>query len=136
METGATGDRRAKAWHAVASVVCAAIWVHLDGPLEGGEFSAGSLTGPLLQVSQLGIVLFVVAALTVWRLPRTGGLLGVIASSLALPLALYLVVPGLFRSMGGEYSVPLHGDAVWDGWAICGIVALGVTSVSGVRRLR
>ena len=136
METGATGDRRAKGWHATASLVCAAIWLHVDGPLEGTEFSGGSLTGPLLNASQLGIVHFVVAAMTVWRFPRTGGLLAVIAATLALPLALYLVVPWLFRSVGGEYSVPSHGDAAWNAWAICGVVALGVTTVSGVRRLR
>src|SRR5215470_16381052 len=78
--------------------------------LEGTEFSGGKLTGPLLQMNDIGTLLFIVTLLVVWFAPRIAGIMSTVAAFLCLPLFLYFTAPGIFYRIFTRYqfSVPLR----------------------------
>ena len=85
---------------------------------EGTEFIGGWLTGPLLNLYDVGTFLFVPALLLAFFFRRIAAAFALTASLLCLPLYLYFVAPGPFRSVfRGEYSVPLQASFVWNSWA-------------------
>ena len=69
--------------------------------------------------------------------PRIAAALAIVASLLCLPLYLYFTVPGPFRRVfGGEYSVPLQANFVWDRSAILGVLAVTVAICICIWNLR
>src|SRR6185369_6560423 len=84
------------------------------GRLEGTEFSGGWLTGRLLNIAEAGIVMFVLALfLTNWS-SKAAACVALTASVCCLPLLVYFIAPGPFRSaFKGEYSVPLESAFEW-----------------------
>ena len=69
--------------------------------------------------------------------PRIGAALAIVASFLCLPLYLYFIAPGPFRRVfGGEYSVPLQADFVWDRSAIAGLLVFAVAICICIWNLR
>ena len=109
--------------HIGACVLCAILGWYFAAPLEGTEFSGGSVTGPLLTLHAASGALFILSAAAVARYPRPAVAFGVVAAVLSFPLYVYFVAPGLFRTVfRGEYSVPMNAALVWNGWAIAGAV--------------
>lgn len=115
---------------ATGSVICLAFTWRLTYGLGGTEFSGGTITGPLLSMSDFAILLFLVSTTLVFWLPRTTALLTALACLFSLPMCLLFVAPGPFRRItGGVWSVPLQSNFVLTiptlGWALMLIVTLG-----------
>src|SRR5713101_6278311 len=84
-------------WRATMCLLCAVFTWSMFGPLEGTEFSGGSITGPLLHLYDVGTLLFVLALILTFVRLRLAALIGVTASLLCLPIYLYFTAPGPFR---------------------------------------
>lgn len=69
--------------------------------------------------------------------PRIAAALAIVASLLCLPLYLYFTAPGPFRRVfGGEYSVPLQANFVWDRSAVLGVLTVAVALCTCIWNLR
>jgi|SRR5882724_4802687 len=115
-------------WQALSCFLCIAfVFRNLNG-LEGSEFKAGKVTGSLLNATEVGILLFLLAFCLTFFYRRAASSIGMTAALLSLPLYLYFVAPGPFRWMfPGEYSVPVAGNFVWSSVRVIGIAILLVT---------
>ena len=101
--------------------------------LEGSEFSGGRVTGPILDLSDLGCVLLALSLVLAY-LHRTSSSLTLAGSCLCTPLLIYFIAPGPFRSVfRGEYSVPVRTAFVWDGKLGVAAIALTVASALALR---
>jgi hypothetical protein len=118
-------------------LLCAALAWKYGFPLDGTEFMGGTITGPILKMSNIGILIFLVAMpLAFLSLRRISGLVTLVASFLCLPLYLYFTLPGPFRWVfRGQYKIPLQANVVGDTWAIVGILAIMIASGFGLRDL-
>ena len=105
--------------------------------LDGSEFAAGTVTGPVLKMSNLGMLLFMAALpMGFLRVRRIWALTALLASLLCLPLHLYFAIPGPFqRVVRGEYSAQLTANVVWEPWLIAGILAMVIAFIFGLRDL-
>ncbi len=117
-----------KLWLAAGCVLCAALpWKYAPG-LDGTEFSGGRITGPMIDMFDIGTLLFVLALAAIFFFPRIGSAIAFLASLLCFPLYVYFTAPGPFRRIvGGEWSVALHSNFVLAPWAIAGMFALAIT---------
>src|SRR5579864_2971517 len=96
-----------------------------------------TVTGLLLNMADVGILLFAVSLITSFWLRRTSAIAGLGASVLSLPLCQFLLAPGPFRRFaGGEWSVPLQSSFVWNKWTIAWIVLLVLTAIVCLTNLR
>lgn len=97
----------------------------------------GSVTGPVLEMSDIGVLLFLVALpMTFLSRKRIPGAVTLLASLLCLPLYLYFTIPGPFRwAFRGQYKVPLQANVVWEGWSIVGILAIVIAMSFALRDL-
>jgi len=121
--------RGRKLWQAGSCLLCVIANQRYFVGLEGTEFSGGRITGPILDSYDVGIVLFVVALLLTFVYPRVAAATSIGASLMCFPLYFYFTAPGPFRRIfPGEYSVPTHGNFVWDRRAMFGIVTLAVAT--------
>jgi hypothetical protein len=130
-------DGRAKLVQAAACLLCAGIAWRYASSLAGTEFSGGWLTGSLLDMKDVGSLLFLLALLLTSFSRRIAAAIVLIACLMCLPLYLYFTAPGPFRRLFGrsEWSVPLRARFVWDYWTITGIVVLAITGYVGLRGL-
>lgn len=119
---------------AVACFVCSVLTWKYASSLEGTEFSGGRLTGRLLDLEEVGSLLFLLALPLTFFYRRTAAAVILSACALCLPLHLYFTVPGLFRRIfiSAEWSVPSPTSFVWDNWTIAAIVVLAITACIGV----
>ena len=109
------------------------IWRY-GSSLEGTEFSGARLTGSLLDMKDIGALLFVVALLGTFFYRRTASAIAVLASTLCFPLFLYFTAPGPFRWLfRGEYSVPQRANFEWDTWTSAGLMILAATTFFSLR---
>jgi hypothetical protein len=128
---------RQKLLQAASCLVCVVVAQRNSFGLGGTEFSGGHLTGPILDSLEIGSLLFVLALLLAFVRPRIAATLAIVASLLCLPLYLYFTAPGLFRRVfGGEYSVPLQANFVWDRSAILGVLAVALAMCICIWNLR
>jgi hypothetical protein len=128
------GLRLSRVWRAASCLLCAILTWKYGFPLEGTEFAGGTITGPVLDMSEIGVFLFVVAQPVPLVSRRISGAVTVLASVLCLPLYLYFTVPAPFRWIfRGEYTISLHAGVVWDKWSIVGILTLVIAASIGVR---
>jgi hypothetical protein len=119
---------------AVTCLLCAIVVWRFGSNLEGTEFSGGRLTGPLLTLYDVGGLLFILSLPLALFYRRIAAAITILASLLCLPLYLYFATPGLFRLVfGGEYSVPLQTNFVWNRWTIFGILVLAIAAYAGIR---
>ena len=103
-----------------------------DG-LDGTEFAGGRLTGPMLDVCEVGMIALLVAVILVYWLPRLASSIALVASVCCLPLPLYFFAPGPFRAVvKGEWSVPLQSNFVWTHWTLLPIFAILFTMAAAV----
>jgi hypothetical protein len=127
-------DLKQKLAPAAACLICAIMARNYGVGLAGTEFSGGRVTGPLLDLYDIGLLLFVLALLLTFFLRRVAAATCIAASLLCLPLYLYFVAPGPFpRVLGGTYSVPRRSDFVWDRRASIEILILVIAASVGLR---
>lgn len=118
-------------WLAVSCLTCVILALRNTNGLEGTEFSGGWLTGPLLSMTDIGTVLFVLALSVTFLSPRVAGVIGLASSLLCLPLYLYFIAPVPFNQifgLGYEFKVQPTRGIHWDGWALAGVLTLAVTA--------
>jgi hypothetical protein len=128
---------RQKLLQAASCLVCIIVAQRNSFGLGGTEFSGGNLTGPILDSLEIGSLLLVLALLLTFVRPRNAAALAIVASLLCLPFYVYFTAPGPFRRMfGGEYSVPLQANFVWDRSAILGVLAVALTMCVWIWNLR
>ena len=116
---------------AVSCLVCVVVALRNTNGLEGTEFSGGWLTGPLLSMTDIGTVLFVLALIGSFVYPRIAGAIGIASSLLCLPLYLFFIAPVPFNQIfgfGHEFKVQPSGGLHWDRWAIAGVLTLVVAT--------
>ena len=121
---------------ASSCLVCVIVALRNTNGLEGTEFSGGWLTGPLLSMTDIGTVLFVLALILTFMYPRIAGAIGIASSLLCLPLYLYFIVPVPFNKIfgfGHQFKVQPSGGFHWDRWAIAGVLTLAVTIYISLR---
>jgi hypothetical protein len=112
---------------AVSFLVCVIVAMRNTNGLEGTEYSGGWLTGPLLSMTDIGTVLFVVAFVVAFMYPRIAGAIGIASSLLCLPLYLYFIAPVPFNQIfgfGHPLKVQPSGGFHWNKWAIGGVLTL------------
>jgi len=96
-------------------------------PLDGSEFSGGRVTGPILNLSDYGGYVFLIAAVLALFLPRLASVMALAAVLLCLPLYLYSIAPGIFRQLfPGEYKMPIASSFTWSPRALAGIASVAV----------
>jgi hypothetical protein len=130
-------DRKLQLLQGVVCLLGAAVTWRYRSFLEGTEFSGGWVTGALLDMKEVGSLLFVLALLLTFFYRRMAAAVTLISSLLCLPLYLYFTAPGPFRRLFGkaEWSVPLRANFVWDHWTIVGIVTLAIAAYISLRSL-
>jgi hypothetical protein len=129
--------RRQKLLQAASCLVCLVVAQRSSFGLAGTEFSGGRVTGPILDSLEIGSLLFVLALILTFVRPRIAAALAIGASLLCLPLYLFFTAPGVSRRIfGGEYSVPLQANFVWDRSAIAGVLAVAVAIYICIWNLR
>lgn len=116
----------------MASIIFGAAWYRFLG-LDGTEFSAGWLTGPLLHLQFSGTLLFTFALLVAFAYPRASATMTLAAVLCCLPLHLYFLVPGLFP---GVRSVPMQSYFLFNHLDFWSAIALGGVTWVAVSALR
>ena len=112
---------------AAAYLICAIPAWRYSIVLEGTEFSAGRLGGPLTAIEDAGAYLLVLALVLTFLYRRIAAVVTVVASVLCLPFYLYFTAPGPFRRVfKGQYKLLVSADFVWDTWAVGGIVSVAI----------
>jgi hypothetical protein len=110
---------------------------NFDVQLDGTEFVGGVVTGPLLQMQDIGCISFLLAAALTFRFQKVAAAGAFLACLLCLPLYLLFTAPGPFRwFVGGEWKSPLIASFVWDWWSIGGLLAGALTMLVAVRAFR
>jgi amino acid transporter len=127
---------KAKLKQAVLCLLCLTIVWRYGSSLEGTEFSGGRLTRSLLDMKDVGALLFFPALALTFFYRRIAAAVSIIACLLCLPLYLYFTTPGPFRWLfRGEYSVPLRASFVWNTWIIVGILVLAIATYFSLHTL-
>jgi hypothetical protein len=120
-------DKRQRLLQVAVCISCAVATLLYSADLGDSEFGAGRLTSRILGLSDIGTLLFLVASLLAFFLKKTAAGIALTASVLCLPLYLYSLAPGPFRSVfRGEYSVPFRHSFEWDKSSVVGICLLMV----------
>jgi hypothetical protein len=100
------------------------------------EFSGGHVTGRLFWLADKGWGLLFLALFLTFVFRRAAAGLMLAASLFCWPLYLYLTFPGPARGItGGESSIRLAANFIWDWWVIAGIIALLAMTYVCVRSL-
>jgi len=121
---------------AVMCLMCVMLTWRFGSGLEGTEFSGGHVTGPLLDMYDLGIILFALGCMLTFFCTRIAGVITLSACLFCLPLFLYFTAPGPFRwIMRGKYSVPETANFVWSTLGIVGLSSLMITGLIAARAL-
>jgi hypothetical protein len=121
-------SRKQQFWQGLSCVVSLALVCRQMDELAGTEFSGGRITGPLLDMLDIGTLLLLLGLILTLIFVRVAAAIVIVACLLCLPLYLYFLAPGPFRQLfRGEYSVPLQSSFVCDRSLIFGILALTIT---------
>jgi hypothetical protein len=100
------------------------LWLS-DWGVNGTEFSAGRVTGRLLDFCDMGTLALIPALVAVYWLPRVSASIALLAGLSCLPLLLYFMAPGPFRMVfKGEWSVPLQSNFVWARWTVFPVMTI------------
>jgi len=78
----------------------------------------------MLDAGILGALCFLIALITTFLSTRAAMASVFLGFLLCLPLYVYRLAPGLFRSIfPGEYKMQLHAPLRWHTWSALGVVA-------------
>ncbi|HEV2467712.1 MAG TPA: hypothetical protein VGS78_00850 [Candidatus Sulfotelmatobacter sp.] len=118
-----------------AYLLCAILIWRFTSPLEETEFSGGQITARLLNMAEIGILLFITAAILVFLSSRISAGTAAIACLTSLPMYAYFAFPKAFQQLfPGEYSVPGSAYSAW-GRSYIGIVTLLLALLFSIRTL-
>jgi hypothetical protein len=104
---------------------------------DGTEFSGGWLTGPLLSMANSGTVLFVLALVLTFFLPRVAGGIGLASSLLCVPLCAFFIAPVRFAQVfarGHEFTVQPTAGFHWRVWPVTTLLAVAFACYLCIRR--
>jgi hypothetical protein len=125
-----------KAMLATLFLMCAVVGWLTPTALEASEFSGGWLTGRVLKINSGGRYIFILAFVLAFLFRRIAAGIAIVASLISLPLYLFLVAPGLSRRvLGGNYSVLISANFVWDNYAVLGILTIALAVYVCIRSL-
>ena len=111
------------------------VWLNTSG-FDGSEFSGGWVTGRLLNIAEVGTLALALAMILANWFRKASAAIALVASLCCLPLLLYFIAPGPFRSMfKGEYSVPLQTAFVWNLRPVAAIISIVVICAVSVGSL-
>src|SRR5215831_1539104 len=98
-------NKRRNVLQSVGCLFCAlAAWSSLEDFI-GTEIGGGRITGPMLDAGILGALCFLIALITTFLSTRAAMASVFLGFLLCLPLYVYRLAPGLFRSIfPGEYK--------------------------------
>lgn len=119
-------------------IVCILLALQLTDGLEGTEFGGGWLTGPLLSMADIGTVLFILALVLTFVLPRVAAGIGLVSCLLCLPLYGFFVAPVAFAHIfarGHEFKVQPAPGLHWHTWPVTALLAAAVAVCICVHRL-
>jgi glycerol-3-phosphate acyltransferase PlsY len=121
---------------ATACLLCAIVAAeHSD--LAYIEFGGGTLTGPLVDLNNIGGLLFIVALILTFIYRRLAAICALVASLLCLPLYLYRMAPGIAqRLIPGSFRYLSRTNFVWNEWAFIGVLLLVMTAYVCFRSFR
>jgi hypothetical protein len=90
----------------------------------------------VLTIHSGGLDLFILAFVLAFLFRRIAAGIAIVASLISLPLYLFLVAPGLSRRLlGGNYSVLIPANFVWDRYAVLGILTIALAVYVCIRSL-
>jgi hypothetical protein len=118
---------RQKLLVAASCLVCAVVCWKSVLMFNGTEFGAGTLA----RNEGLGGLLFLLAPILAFKLPRAAAISALVACFVSLPLFLYLVFPRPFRQVwpglwkGSDFP---RETFIWDGWWITGILFMALVA--------
>lgn len=121
----------------VLCLICVLLnsWILL--PVEGTEFSGGTLTGKLVNLSNIGTTMLVAAVVVTFFLRRVSAFTAIAGCFLSLPLYLYSLAPGPFRKIfKGNYSVPVERNFYWNPWIVTGVILMLTTIFIAIWSMR
>ena len=122
-------ERTHKAYLAASCLLCTAVSWRIGYDLDGTEFSGGSVTGPLLEMQDMGNLLFLLVLPLIFVFQRIAAAIMLLACLLCLPLYLFFTAPGPLRWIfRGEWTVQRVTSSVWNWWSIAGIGTLILAS--------
>jgi hypothetical protein len=111
-------------------LLCVFLALQITDGLEGTEFGGGWLTGPLLSMADIGTLLFVLALVVTFVIPRVAAAIGIASSLLCSPLYFFFIAPVPFNQVfgfGHEFKVKHAPGFHWHTWPVTGLLALAVT---------
>lgn len=113
---------------AAICLLCAIVALKLALGFDDPESHGGALTGPLLDLNEIGFFLLLFTLVLTFINPRRAAICALIGSLLNLPLYLYVITPGSFYRILPFYTFRRHPPAnfVWDEWAFAGILLLAI----------
>jgi hypothetical protein len=96
--------------------------------VDGGEFSAGKLTGPLLKRAEVGTLLLLVAIAVTFFYPRVAALVALGSSLLCAALYIFLVAPVPFAEAFGdpdsEFKIMYGPGVQWHTLPFAGLLSV------------
>ena len=121
---------------AAICLICAVLIWSFTAPLDGTEFGGGRITGPLLNMADVGTLLFIIALLfTLFRV-FPGAVISFCACLLTLPLCLYSVFPGIFRlAFRGMYWATQRPNFVWNSDSLLRMTAVLAAAIISLRNV-
>ena len=76
--------KKQELWLTASCLLCVVVgWAHVDDP-GASEFLGGRLTGPLFEMAEFGMILFVVASLLTFFFQRVATPMALVASFLCI----------------------------------------------------
>lgn len=133
--------RKPNAWHvfqALSFILCFCLALKVTSGLDGTEFSGGWLTGPLLSMADNGILLFILAVVLTFFLPRVAAVIGLASSLLCVPLCCFFIAPVPFARVfarGHEFKVQPTPGVHWHTWAVVTLFGVALACYLCIRSL-
>lgn len=91
------------------------------------------MTGPILSLSEYGGYLFLLTAVLALFLLRASSAMAIASGLLCLPLYLYAIAPGIFRSaFPGDYKQQFVSTFMWSPLAVAGVCSVAVAIIIAV----
>jgi hypothetical protein len=129
--------RRQKFFLAAGSVLCAAVAWRFEAYIDGSELSGGWITGPIRQMLDIGLELFLLTAFLPLLFRRIASTIALLACLFCMPMYLLFLVPGPLRwFFKGQWKAPQFSNFVWDWWSVFGIAAVIMTVLASLDSLR
>ena len=142
MKAGALAFRQIGFEHLAARIALAIlclISIYLNAPIldwEGTEASGGYLTGPLISVTESGLLLLLLALIALFVFPRPGASICILGSLLCLPIHLYSIAPVPFGRMfapGHEFEFQPALGFHWNTRSVIALLTIVVSALVCVR---